>query len=74
MFSKNKKPIPENQLALEKEQERYFKALAKLRKEQEATHGTMIDDRKLDLTYEHYRRIVEISQKQKTKKRKNSQK
>ena len=61
MSTKNKSHTPEIQLSIEKEYARYQKALAKLRKEQEATRGMMIDDREQDLLENHYRRIAKIS-------------
>jgi hypothetical protein len=64
MPHKPPKHSPEIQLALDKEQERYFKALEKLHKEQEATSGMMLDDRELDLTSEHYQNIGKILGKQ----------
>ena len=64
MVDKRKNPSPEIQLAIEKECARYQKALAKLRKEQEATRGMMIDDRELDLTSEYYHNIGKILENQ----------
>ena len=53
---------PQTQLALDKEKERYLKALEKLHDEQDAKLGMMLDDREQDLLAEHYRRVAEILQ------------